>query len=176
MDDKKKEPKEKVEIEMDYYKDWIEGAERIKKILHLESDPESVNIGEKRGPIKVTEECIEITENIRLHEIPVVIQDLKRGLNYLLENWNELLEKVNGLKPHLENQRKLEDLIEEKKKMMDSAKNILEWIDEHIRGQDRIDILKQFEDPPFEELKLLAGYLKEGESREPIDVTFHVKF
>ncbi len=167
MDDKKRRGEE---IEVNYYNEWSKGAERIKQLLELED--EAVIIGEKEGPIKVTERRIEVIRNVALHEIPDILNRFKEALNELVSKWMQLVEKIESNRDKLDFQEnhKIQKLLKNKKKTIELAKKILDWIEENLAQEKGIRALRKLEDPPFKDLKKLAKKLNSGGFREKIVV------
>lgn len=168
--DHKKELEEDVKIAIEYYKEWANGAKRIKELLDFED--RSVMIGGRDGPIKGTERGIVVSESVALHDIPDILYRFEDALIELVSKWTELVEEIENYqkKVDLEKEDKIQELLKSKKKTIELAKDILDWMEDHFAPEKGVDVLKELEDPPFEKLKKLAKRLTQGNRKKIVAV------
>ncbi len=176
MDNKKERGKE-VEMALDYYENWVEGSKPVKGLLDLEEHPEAVIIGNREGPIKMTERGIEVSKNVFLHEIKNVLYKLKDALSELISIWTKSVEDIESYLNDLDlyEEDEIRELLKSKKDTIELAKGILDWMDDPIAQEEEIMVLRELEDPPFEELRELAKNLLKGTPREKIIARISMK-
>ncbi len=170
-----KKDERKIIERKNYYPKWGKGAKKLEKQLYL-NDNYRVAIGENRDII-VGKNGIEVINDMPLHEVPKVFQECKEGIEHFIYGWQEILEKLEKLTGHMEDEehRDLQALMTKKNDLINAAKKIHTWMGDEVKQEGRINMLSHLSNPPFDEIKKLAMYFKSDKTREPIEITIEVK-
>jgi len=127
--DEKKYLEEDVETTIDYYGRWVNGSEPIRRLIELED--ETVLIGRRERNLRVTPEGFKTTKRLSIDKLTEMLDAFKKALDEFVSKWKELVEVIENYHTGLnsEEMEEIQKLLNEKKKTISLAEDILVWME-----------------------------------------------